>query len=419
MDILESIGSGLASIWSHKLRSALTLFGIIVGVAAVVAMTSFVGGIAGRIWEDFDKLGLDNVLFVANMRPMNPEGYAYLKASKGLSFEDTEILRAEVDEILGITPVVADYRVVRAGSEARRAEIFAATPDGFFLLKFILGQGRFLSDLDVENNARVAVLGEIVKEDLFGEADAVGENILIGDEHFHVVGVLRQKDFSDMFGGGGNEQREEHERVYIPITAGMHYISGTKRIAYFAVRLKKDADLATGYDKIHNTLLREHRQIEDFQIENVAEEILQARQQVQEIVNTWNGILSTIATVSLLVGGIGLLSVLIISVNERLREIGIRKAVGAENRAVFQQFLIESVTISVFGGLVGVGVGVGLTKLMSFGAQAMGQDIVIPVSGGGILLGLSFAIIVGVVFGLYPAIKASKLDPIEAISKHA
>ncbi len=417
MDILESIGSGLASIRSHKLRSGLTLFGIVMGVAAVVAMTSFVGGIAERIWADFDKLGLDNVLFVGNMQPVNPEGYAYLKASKGLSFEDTEILRAEVDEILAITPVVADYRVVRAGSEARRAEIFAATPDGFFLLKFELGQGRFLSDMDVDNNARVAVLGEIVKEDLFGDANAVGEDILIGDEHFRVVGVLRQKDFSDMFGESGQE--ENHQRVYIPITAGMYYISGTRRIAYFAVRLKSDADLATGYDKIHNTLLREHRQIEDFQIENVAEEILRARQQVQEIVNVWNGILSTIATVSLLVGGIGLLSVLIISVNERLREIGIRKAVGAEDRAIFQQFLIESVTISIFGGLVGVGLGVGLTKLMTFGAQQMGQDIVIPVSGGGILLGLSFAIGVGILFGLYPAIKASKLDPIEAISRYA
>jgi ABC-type lipoprotein release transport system permease subunit len=317
LNVLESIASGLASIRSHKLRSSLTLFGIVVGVAAVVAMTSFVGGIAGRIWEDFDKLGLDNVLFVGNMRPVNPEGYAYLKASKGLSFEDTEILRAEVDEILGITPVVADYKVVRAGSEARRAEIFAATPDGFYLLKFMLGQGRFLSDMDVERNARVAVLGEIVKEDLFGEANAVGEDILIGDEHFKVVGVLRQKDFSEMFGASGQE--EEHQRVYIPITAGMYYISGTKRIAYFAVRLKSDADLATGYDKIHKTLLREHRQVEDFQIENVAEEILRARQQVGQIVSVWNGILSTIATVSLLVGGIGLLSVLIISVNERGR----------------------------------------------------------------------------------------------------
>jgi putative ABC transport system permease protein len=166
-------------------------------------------------------------------------------------------------------------------------------------------------------------------------------------------------------------------------------------------------------------LLREHRQIEDFQIENVAEQIAEAIQGVEQITQTWNTILSSIATVSLLVGGIGLLSVLIISVNERLREIGVRKAVGAEDRAIFQQFIVESVTISVFGGLVGVALGAGLCALITFGAQAMGQDFVITVSMKGVALGMSFAVAVGFLFGLYPALKASKLDPIEAISRYA
>jgi ABC-type antimicrobial peptide transport system permease subunit len=417
LNVVESILSGLSSIWTHKLRSALTLFGIVVGVASIVAMFSFVGGIADRIWEDFDKLGYDNVLFIANTRAFNPEGYARLKASKGLSFRDTEVLREEVPEILYITPAIASHVVARAGNEARRVNVFAATPDGFPLLKLDIGAGRPFTWTDVDNHARVCVLGELVKENLFGDANAVGETVLLGDDRFTVVGVLQMKEFSPMFGGSGQEQ--DHERIYVPVTTGMHYLAGTKLIDYFAVRLRDESDIATGYERIHQTLLREHRQIEDFQIENVAEQIAEAMQGVQEIVDTWNTILGSIATVALLVGGIGLLSVLIISVNERLREIGIRKAVGAEDRAIFQQFVVEAVTISLVGGLVGVGLGALLCKLISWGAAAAGQGFVIAVSGKGSAIGLAFAVGIGFLFGLYPAARASRLDPIEAISKYA
>jgi putative ABC transport system permease protein len=220
-----------------------------------------------------------------------------------------------------------------------------------------------------------------------------------------------------MFGNSG--QDENHERVYIPVTTSMEYLTGRRDVDYFAIRIRDGADIGAAYDNIHRVLMREHRQIEDFQIENVAEQIAEAIQGVEQITQTWNTILSSIATVSLLVGGIGLLSVLIISVNERLREIGVRKAVGAEDRAIFQQFIVESVTISVVGGLVGVALGAGLCALITLGAQAMGQDFLITVSMKGVALGMSFAVAVGFLFGLYPALKASKLDPIEAISRYA
>jgi ABC-type antimicrobial peptide transport system permease subunit len=417
LNVIESMASGLSSIWTHKLRSALTLFGIVVGVASIVAMFSLVGGIADRIWEDFDKLGYDNVLFVANTRAFNPEGYARLKASKGLSFEDTEVLRAEVPEILYLTPTIARNVIARAGNEARHINVFAATPDGFPLLKLELGHGRTFTWTDVDNHARVCVLGELVKDSLFGDANAVGETVLLGDERFTVVGVLQMKEFSELFGGSGQE--ENHERIYIPVTTGMHYLAGTRLIDYFAVRLRDGSDIAAGYEKIHRTLLREHRQIEDFRIENVAEQIAEAMQGVERIVATWNTILGSIATVALLVGGIGLLSVLIISVNERLREIGIRKAVGAEDRAIFQQFVVEAVTISLVGGLVGVGLGALFCKLITWGAARAGQGFLIGVSGTGSLIGLAFAVGIGFLFGLYPAMKASRLDPIEAISRYA
>jgi len=417
MDVLESIQSGLHSIWSHKLRSALTLFGIVVGVAAVVTMFSFVGGISKRIMDDFEQLGFDNVFFVSWRPPDNPEDLASLKVSEGLTLRDTEVLREEVEDIEWLCPTVATRIVGRAGNQARHFNVFGATPDGFPILKLETGAGRTLNWIDVDNHARVAVLGEIAKEDLFGERNAVGEEMLIGNQRFTVVGVLQMKEFSRMFGGDG--QQEYHERVYIPVTTGIHYFKGSKTIDYFAVRIRDGADIGATYDQIHEILLREHRGVEDFYIENVAEQIAEAITSVEQVTDTWNTILSSIATVSLLVGGIGLLSVLIISVNERLREIGIRKAVGAEDRAVFQQFIIESVTISLVGGLVGLSLGAGLCKLITFGAAQMGQDFVIAVSGAGSALGLSFAVAVGFVFGLYPAIKASRLDPIEAISRYA
>ena len=418
MNFLESVASGLASIWSNKMRSALTLVGIVVGVAAVISMFSFVGGIVNRVREDFEQIGFDNTFFVGNMDPMNPEELASLKVSKGLMLHEMDILEAEVPEIRGITPVVAHYGVVRGASEALHGEVFGITPDGFVLFELNLGPGRYISDLDVTNHARICVLGELIKNDLFGEdVDAVGRHILIENVRFEVVGVLAMKSFSAMFGNSGQEQ--EHRRIYAPTTTMTHYIAGTKRIDTFAVKLYEGADITEAYDSIHATLLREHRGVEDFQIENVAEQLAQAEQQMEQMSAQWTMILGSIATVSLLVGGIGLLSVLIISVNERLREIGIRKAVGAEDRAIFQQFIIESVTISTVGGLIGVALGAGLCKLITFGAQAAGQDIVIPVSGMGVALGLGFAIIVGFLFGLYPAAKASRLDPIEAISRYA
>ena len=417
MNVLESIAGGLASIWSHKLRSALTLFGIVVGVAAVIAMFSFVGGISKRIMDDFAQLGYDNVFFVGSRPADNPDGLASLKASKGLTLEDSEMLRREVPEIEWLCPATDSYIVGRAGGEARRFHAFGATPDGFPLLKLEIGKGRALTWSDIDNHTRVVVLGQIIKEDLFGDANAVGEDILMGGQKFRVVGVLRMKEFSQMFGNSGQE--ENHERVYIPVTTSMHYLTGRQSVDYFAIRIRSGSDIGAAYDNIHGALMREHRQIEDFQIENVAEQIAEAIQGVERITQTWNTILSSIATVSLLVGGIGLLSVLVISVNERLRVIGIRKAVGAEDRAIFQQFIVESVTISVVGGLIGVALGAGLCALITFGAQAMGQDFLITLSMKGVAVGMSFAVAVGFLFGLYPAIKASRLDPIEAISRYA
>ncbi len=417
MNLLESIDSGLAAIRIHKLRSALTLVGIVVGVASVVAMFSFVSGIKARVMEDFADLGFDNVFFVANMNPHNPDNLARLKASKGLTFEDTQALAAEVPAIQSLCPTTESDLVVRAGSEARHCDVFGASPDGFPILKLMLGSGRFLTWQDVEQHARVCVLGQLIKEKLFGNANAVGETVLLGDEEFIVVGVLRMKQFSQMFGDSGQE--ENHQRIYIPISSAMSYLTGSKRIAYFALRLRDGTDIAAAYEEIHRILLREHRQIEDFQIENIAQNIAEAMEGVDRITRTWQLILGAIATVSLLVGGIGLLSVLLISVSERLREIGIRKAVGAEDRAVFQQFLVESVTISAVGGLAGLALGAALCKLISVVAARAGQGFTIPVSGTGVILGVGFSLAVGLLFGLYPAFKASRLDPIEAISRHA
>jgi putative ABC transport system permease protein len=225
------------------------------------------------------------------------------------------------------------------------------------------------------------------------------------------------KEFSQMFGESGQE--DFHERIYLPITTAQHYLTGSRNIDYFALRLADGTDIAAAYEKVHDTLLHQHRMVEDFEIENIAQNIAEAVEGVERISRTWNTILGSIAAVSLLVGGIGLLSVLIISVNERLREIGIRKAVGASDADIFRQLLVESVTISLVGGLAGLGLGAGLCKLITFGAARAGQDFVIPVSGVGAALGISFALIVGLVFGLYPAATASRLDPIDAISRYA
>jgi ABC-type antimicrobial peptide transport system permease subunit len=415
MNLFESIAGGLSAIRTHTLRSALTLVGIVVGVASVVAMFSLVSGVKTRVLEDFARVGFDNVFFIANMRAHNPDRLARLNASEGLTFEDTEVLRRDVPEIQYLCPTTESELIVRAGSEARRSTVFGITPDGFPLLRFEKGAGREVTWGDVDAHAHVCVLGEIIKGKLFAGKEAVGETVLLGDEKFTVVGVLRMKEFSPMFGRSGQE--EYHEKIYVPITTAMHYMTGSRRLDYFALRLRDGTDISAAYEKIRGILLREHRQIEDFQIENVAQNIAEAIAGVNRVTRTWSMILGSIATVSLLVGGIGLFSVLLISVNERIREIGIRKAVGAENRAVFQQFLVESVTISAVGGLMGLLLGAGICSLITLIASREGQQFTIPVSGTGASLGIGFSLGVGVLFGWYPAHKASRLDPIEAITR--
>ena len=266
--------------------------------------------------------------------------------------------------------------------------------------------GRYLVDRDVETRATVALLGKTIKEDVFGNEEAVGREILIRGVRFKIVGVLKTLGNRQV---NDDEMERDNAKIYIPITTAQKYFAGTDTVHAWA--MKADPEKLEDAQKEAEALIRRsHRGINDFKIENIGEEILRVRKEVDKLIVNWNIVLASIAGISLLVGGIGIFSVMQISISERTYEIGLRKSIGATDPEIFGQFLIESVSLSLVGGLLGAGLGYGITLLAG---QAFEDGL--AVSPLGLILAASFAIVIGLGAGVYPALKASRLHPVEAL----
>jgi ABC-type antimicrobial peptide transport system permease subunit len=272
-------------------------------------------------------------------------------------------------------------------------------------------RGRDVAPLEVARTARVTVIGEELVEPFFGTEDPLGRDIMIGGLHFRVVGVvapfeleLVPADFSFLA-----------RRLYVPYTYVMRYVNGARRVDNVYIEARADADFPTVLRAGTELLKARHRGADDFEVENEAADVAEDLAMADGILLGWNAVLYTIAGVTIIVGGIGLFSVLLIAVRERVREIGIRMALGADDRAIRRLFLAESLTLALLGASVGIAGGVGLIKVTQVIAQQFGKNFVIPVHVPGTILAVAFAVVVGILFGWYPASRAARLDPVEAI----
>lgn len=412
MNAFQTLRLAFRSLGANKLRAGLTMLGIIIGVAAVIALLAVGQGASAAITEQVQGIG-SNLIFVAP-GSFNQNGVrSAVGSATTLTLEDADALfdSACCPDIRSVAPVFQANVQVVAGGNNTNTSVTGTVPDYQQVRNFYIGQGRFIDARDDETLARVAVLGKVTAQQLFGANDPLGQSIKINRVPFKVVGVMKEKGGTGFFG------QNQDDIIFVPIrTAQVRLFgnqslttNGQRRVSviYVSARAKDRADQAVS--QITQELRQRHHiqfQQDDFSVAS-QKDLLGALSQITSILTLFLG---SIAAISLLVGGIGIMNIMLVSVTERTREIGIRKAVGAKRRDILIQFLMEAVALSISGGVIGILLGAGI-------AHAVTQTGVITtvVQVSAVALAVGFSIGVGLFFGLYPAWRASALHPIDAL----
>ena len=400
--IFESFRIAIIAIWTNKLRSLLTTLGIVIGVAAVVAVVSLVQGFFQKIQQSFEGLGT-NTLMIAPDRPEGREGETLGRVQ--LTWDDGLIIKRLVETVDEVVPVAQKGAALRHGEEVDHTTLLGTTAPFQEVRGFYVGNGRFFSPVDDKVRARVCAVGQEVLRKLKYKGNPLGQSMTIQGQEFRIVGIMEKR--------GSLLTESLDDFVLIPFsTAVALYGKPTEEQIFLMVKTFTPRSIEWTQDRITELLRRRHQlrpdQPDDFRI--ISQQ--QLMDVLGKIVGWSTAVLGGIVSISLVVGGIGIMNILLVSVTERTREIGLRMAVGARRRLILLQFLIESVTISLTGGIIGILVGAGTGYIV---AQLIPDwpGAFIPLWA--IALSFGFASLIGAIFGIYPAYRASRLDPIESL----
>ncbi|HPG40914.1 MAG TPA: ABC transporter permease [bacterium] len=397
----ESIKIALTSLAANKMRAALTMLGIIIGVAAVITVVGLGNGAQKAITDRIQSLG-SNLLFVRAGSPNQGHIHWGEGSSQSLENIDAEVIKEKSTMAAYVIPEFSKNAQIVYGAKNWNSSVVGTIPEFEAARSFKTTDGRYFTAKEMENSERVAVIGNEVKNNLFGSTNPIGETIKINQDNFIVVGLLEKK--------GQTGWRNEDDQILIPITTAQKRVFGADYLTGITIQVLNDKVVDEALVEIEKILRRQHRllrdQDNDFSIRNQSDVITT----FQETNKSFSFLLASIAGVSLLVGGIGIMNIMLVSVTERTREIGIRKAIGARRKDILLQFLIESVTISLAGGVLGILLGI----LLSYGLATWAQWNTM-VSAASIIMSFAFASAVGLFFGIYPARKAASLDPIIAL----
>ncbi|MGE5579813.1 MAG: ABC transporter permease [Bacillota bacterium] len=384
MSLLDSFSMAWLGIGTNKGRAALTMLGVIIGVAAVIALVSVGQGATEQITSQVQALG-SNLIVVVPVR------------NTRLTEEIIASLPDRVSTISAAVPSVSSYVTAKWGTTSKSTQIEGVTPEYTGVRSSNVAVGRFITQQDVDQMSRVCVIGQQVVEDIFDNSNPLGQELSINGQRYLVVGIMEEK--------GNTMGQNMDDRIFLPITSAKRLI-GTDRIssAYVQAKSAGDAPLAVAHlTAVFNAMFGRENSV-----------MVSSQDQLLSTIGTMTAtmtlMLGAIAGISLVVGGIGIMNIMLVSVSERTREIGIRKAIGAGRPDIMSQFLVESVLLSVTGGAIGILGGVGVSRVLS---RLLGFTTV--VSPSSVIISFLFSAAIGIVFGMYPAIKAAKMIPVEAL----
>jgi len=398
----ESVKIALDALVSNKLRSILTMLGIIIGVGAVIAMVSIGMGVRDKVSNSIASLG-SNLIIVTPGAASSSGVRQAAGTNITLTLKDAQAMAREVNGIGAVAPSVSKQYQLVAGNMNWNSSVQGTTPEYMEVRNLSVQAGSFITDDDVETRNRVAVIGATVASNLFDNTNPIGQSIRINNAPFTIIGVLESKGQS----AGGQDQ---DDTVIIPLTTAQERMMGITYVQTISVQAA-NSEVVDQVQEGITSLLRARHDItadktDDFSVRNLASVMATA----QETTGTITMLLGSIAAISLLVGGIGIMNIMMVSVTERTREIGIRKALGARYANILMQFLIEAVVIGVIGGAIGIVFGIGTSYAIS---SIAGWNTVITATP--ILVAFGFSVGIGLFFGLYPARKAALLNPIDAL----
>lgn len=406
--LLENIKIAFQSLGANRLRAFLTMLGIIIGVGAVIAMMSIGSGAQQSVIQSVQDIG-SNLIIISpgNQEREQQRGpqamFGNSKDKMSLKIDDVKELDRQAATLSGSIPIIINSSVVSYQNKSTRASIYASSEKAKEIYNIKIEVGKFYSESDVSNSANVALIGKTILDTLFKDMDPIGKILKIDGKNFTIIGTTKPKG-TDQFGN------DQDNVVSIPITTAQNRLYGMDYVNMILSQNKDNVDEANAIKEVTKILRRAHHlaadELNDFTVNS--------QTQILDMVGTITGIftivISSIAGISLLVGGIGIMNIMLVSVTERTREIGIRKAVGAKNRDILVQFLIESTVLSIAGGVLGILFAVAVTLIL-----ARFTVLKTNITGMSILLAISFSTVIGLFFGIYPAMRAARLNPIEAL----
>ncbi len=409
MSLSEAIRSALSAIGANALRSALTMLGIIIGVAAVIAMVAIGAGARERVTGQIKSLGA-NLAIIQSGNVTQGGVRLGAGASSTLTDEDAAAILREVGDVTAAAPVlITRAQAVYAGANWS-TQITATDLDFFAAREWEIGAGRLFEPEELRKGEIVAVIGQTVARNLFGEENPLDQQFRIRNVPFKVIGVMAAKGQSAL-------GQDQDDVIFVPLDTGRRRIVGRnyardRSVQSIMVKFASEEAITPGIAEVTALLRQRHRLMEDQEDDFIVRNLTEIANTATAAATTLSWLLAAVAAVSLLVGGIGIMNIMLVSVTERTREIGLRLAVGARQSAVLTQFLIEATTLATIGGAVGVGLGIAAALTI---AHVAGWPSVISVQT--ILIAVGVSGLIGVFFGLYPARRAARLDPIEALRR--